>query len=411
VLAVALAAPALAEGPLTAIFGGTVMRETIDSETIVGAAGTIELKSVNAKRVFVAGGMVKLGSVETGEVVVAGGNVTVEARDTGSLELMGGNIVVTGRIRDDIQLAAGNVRVEGETAVGGDLNIEAGNTDIDATVTGETRIDGERVALAGTYGGDVRINASSVTIAPGTTFKADLHVPRARGFTVPEGVIVAGKVQASGDIPVAREGVKVTIDLDDDELEKRVNDQVNDAVARAEAEQDDESGLIWPRPLGMGAWLTVIATLAAAGALALAVAPQFVASTAQQLSRQPLASLGLGLGSLVVVPLALFLVGLTIVGIPLAVLGFAAYVIGLGLGLIALCLWGGLYVRTFANQPGDETRLMRLVGWTLMGFLALAIVGAIPFVGRWIQILAVMTGAGAVLGTAWTARSKKAAPA
>jgi hypothetical protein len=67
-------------------------------------------------------------------------------------------------------------------------------------------------------------------------------------------------------------------------------------------------------------------------------------------------------------------------------------------------LWAGLIVRTLAAQPGEETRLSKLVGWTLMGFLALALVGAIPVIGRGIQILAVMTGVGAALSAAWSAR-------
>ena len=52
------------------------------------------------------------------------------------------------------------------------------------------------------------------------------------------------------------------------------------------------------------------------------------------------------------------------------------------------------------------SKLPEGVGWTLMGFLALALIGAIPIVERIIQILAIMTGAGAVLATAWALRRK-----
>ena len=52
------------------------------------------------------------------------------------------------------------------------------------------------------------------------------------------------------------------------------------------------------------------------------------------------------------------------------------------------------------------SKLPEGVGWTLMGFLALALIGAIPIVERIIQILAIVTGAGAVLATAWALRRK-----
>lgn len=398
-------------------FGGQVTRDRVEAENVVGAAGMIELKSIKAERVFATGGMVTLGDVVADEVVAAGGTVGVTATDVGSLELAGGTVSVAGKIREDVSLAGGTVTVGAETVIGGDVEIESGTIDFSAKVAGTTRLDGEVIKLSGEFAGDVRSNARRVTIAAGTVFKADLTLPRAAGFTLPSGVTVVGQTQIGNDSKsMAREGMKITIDIDDKdksgtEIERRIEEKVNTAVADARRDDDDESGLIWPRPMGMGAWLTVLATLAACGGLALAVAPRFVAGAAQRLAQQPLESLGLGLGSLVAVPLALFLIGVTIIGIPLAVLGAAAYAIGTGLGLIALCLWGGLMVRTFAGQPGQETRVHKLVGWTLMGFLALALVGGIPVVGRWIQILAVMTGAGAVLSTAWAARRVMASAA
>jgi hypothetical protein len=402
-------APVAAE-PVEVFFGGQVTRDRVEAENVVGAAGMIELKSIKAERVFATGGMVTLGDVVADEVVAAGGTVGVTATDVGSLEMAGGTVSVAGKIRDDVSLAGGTVTVGPETVIGGDVEIESGAIDLSAKVAGTTRLDGEVIKLSGEFSGDVRSNARRVTIAAGTVFQADLTLPRAIGFTLPSGVTVAGQIQIGNESPsMTREGMKITIDMDDAdktgaEIERQIEEKVNSAVADAKRGNEDESGLIWPRPMGMGAWFTVLATLAACGGLALAIAPRFVAGAAQRLAQQPLESLGLGLGSLVIVPLALFLIGVTIIGIPLAVLGAAAYAIGAGLGLIALCLWGGLMVRTFAGQPGQETRVHKLVGWTLMGFLALALVGGIPVVGRWIQILAVMTGAGAVLSTAWAAR-------
>lgn len=405
-----LASPVAAEEPVVAIFGGSVTRDRVEAERVVGGGGTVDIKSLKTDSAFFAGGSLNLADVTADELVVFGGNVGVKALSIGSLELAGGNVTLSGQFRDDISVAGGNVNIESETKIGGDLDVEAGNSVVHASVGGDTTIEGERTTISGQFGGDVRIRAKSVKIEPGTVIKADLMLPNVSNFVLPDGVTVGGKIAAKEGAAFARDGVKITVDLDDDKIEKEVNEKVQAAVERAERESSDdsdESGLIWPRPIGMGAWFTIIATLAACGALALAFAPRFVAGAAQRLSHQPLESLGIGLGSLVLVPLALFLVGVTFIGIPFAVLGFAAYAIGIGLGLITLCLWGGLYLRTFAQQPGDETRVPRLVGWTLMGFLTLALIGAIPFVGRWIQILAVMAGAGAVLGTAWAARKSR----
>jgi hypothetical protein len=321
--------------------------------------------------------------------------------------------------------------------VQGDMDILGGAIDAAGRYGGDLTIDGESVRVEGTIGGDLKINARRISIGENTKIGGDLRAPNL--VTIPDSVVVGGnrRIGTSKDTKsIRREGATITIDADRDEAAAKIeeaqarideaNAKIEEALAKVDidasiketvraavrnkavtvhdGDRDDDAGLISPQPMGMGSWFTVLITLAACGALALGIAPQFVAKAADRLTKEPLPSLGVGLASLVIVPLALAAVGVTIIGIPFAILGAAAYVIGMGLGLIALCLWGGLMVRTLANQPGQETRLPKLVGWTLMGFLALALIGAIPIVGRWIQILAVMAGAGAALSTAWAAR-------
>ncbi|MDX2144855.1 MAG: hypothetical protein SFV19_15980 [Rhodospirillaceae bacterium] len=372
-------------------FGGRVSVKDSTADTIAGAAGEIMVE--NSK---------------LGKVYVAAGTLDVTGGSTGDFRAAAGKINLTTNVSGDLELAGGQVTLNAPMNVSGDATLRAGSVVMSGNYGGDTEIEAETASLAGTYGGDVWVMARKISIASGTTIGGNLKAPNLSAL--PEGVTVAGKTAigtaAGMTQSIERDGVKVTIDMDD-----KVDSAIKDAMKNADKE-DRGSGLISPEPMGMSAWFTVLATLAVCGALALAVAPQFVARAAERVSKDPLASLGVGLGSLVAVPVVLALVGMTIIGIPLAVLGAAAYAIGMGLGLIALCLWAGLMVRTLANQPGQETRLAKLVGWTLMGFLALALVGAIPIVGRWIQILAVMTGAGAALSTAWAARkASKAATA
>lgn len=265
-------------------------RDRVEAENVVGVAGMIELKSIKAERVFATGGMVTLGDVVADEVVAAGGTVGVTATDVGSLELAGGTVSVAGKIRKNVSLTRGTVTLSAETVIGGDVEIESAAIDLSAKVAGTTRLDGKVGKISGEFAGDVRSNTRRVTIAVGTVFKADLTLPSAAGFTLPSGVTVAGQTQIGNESPsMTREGMKITIDIDDTdktgtEIERRIEQKVKTAAADAQRDDDDESGLIWPRPMGMGAWLTVLATLAACGGLALAVAPRFVAGAAQRLA-------------------------------------------------------------------------------------------------------------------------------
>lgn len=422
-----MAAPASAADDRTFLMGGALSMPQVTGENVVATAGTMDFQSVTVENLFAAGGTLTLNDVTAEHVFAAGGTVSVKAQAVESAHLAGGNVTFAGKVQDGLDMGGGLITVSPGTEVGGDVHLEGGNVNFSGKVGGDIRIESDVAAVSGEFSGDAVLEARRVTIAPGTVIKGDLSLPKVVNFTMPEGVTVAGDTKINRGRSMSREGIKVTVEADeeaqkslDDALKKgdvdgKVSAEVKRAIREAahakdaagEGSKDDESGLISPEPLSMSSWLTVLLTLAACGALALGVAPQFVAGSAQRLAQAPLESLLIGLASLVAAPLALVAIGITIVGIPFAVLGAAAYAIGIGLGLIALCLWGGLMVRTIANQPGEETRLPKLVGWTMMGFLVLAVIGAVPVLGRWIQILAVMAGAGAVLATAWHNRKQR----
>jgi hypothetical protein len=416
-------------------FGGRINVRDSRAKVLGGAAGDVTTENASFETVLLAAGSVDMVGGSVGELKIAAGNVDL-------------NIAVSG----DGVVAAGEVRLGENMSVHGDMTVKAGTADINGSYGGDVKIDAETAKLSGKFGGDVRINAQRINIEPDTKIGGDLIAPNLMSLR--------DDVTVGGDIKINSAGKKeksVTIVVDSDKVSERAisraerkaqldeakakvdeakakvdaalrevdinqstKDAIRDAITRKVAEhedpdtvdhEDNDVGLISPEPMGMKAWLTVLVTLAACGALALGFAPQFLVQATERLAKEPLPSFGVGAASLIAVPGILLAVSITIIGIPFAILGAAAYVIGIGLGLIALCLWGGLMVRTLANQPGQETRLSKLVGWTLMGFLALALIGAVPFVGRAIQVIAIITGAGAVISTAWAVRNAKKAQA
>lgn len=397
-------APALAaaEEP-TFLMGGVLSQAEVTGKTVFAAAGTMTFGAVKVENMFATGGTVTLADVDSENLLAAGGTLTVKAVNVKNARLAGGTVTFAGKVTEDLGIGGGEVTIAADGGIDGDLHVQGGKVNFVGNVAGKTRIESEVIAVAGQFAGDVVLDGRNVSIAPGTVFKGDLSVPRASGFTMPAGVTVAGETRLNRREAKSREGARGNIA---DDVKKSIAEARREARNEARSTAEEEADAF-----GMTAWVTMLLTLAACGALALAVAPHFVARAAQQLTQAPLESLMIGASSVVAVPLLLFVIGVTVIGIPFAVLGAAAYAIGIGLGLIALCLWAGLMVRTMANQPGQETRLAKLVGWTLMGFLGLALVGAVPWIGPWIQALAVTAGAGAVLVTAWHARKPTAAPA
>ncbi len=405
-------------------------RAVKEAEDMIAFGGRMILNNSKNKLLGGAAGEINTTDSSFEDVVIAGGSISMQGGTAKSVKAAGGKIDLGISVANNLSLAAGQVILNDGMKVGGDTEIHGGMVDVQGAYKGDVEIEGDKVSVGGTIDGNLTIAAKTALIAPGTIIRGNLKAPE--GTEIPDDVTISGtrKVGGSARIkavapsppvppeatvpPVPRierdDDADATAEkiLDDIGAKKSVSDALKNAAQKASKihDKDESAGLISPSPMGMQSWLTVLVTLAACGALALGIAPQFVARAAERLAKEPLPSFGIGAASLVAIPVALTAVGITIIGIPFAVLGAAAYAIGIGLGLIALCLWGGLMVRTLANQPGQETRVSKLVGWTLMGFLALALIGAVPFVGRIIQILAITTGAGAVLSSAWALRSK-----
>jgi cytoskeletal protein CcmA (bactofilin family) len=116
-------------------------------------------------------------------------------------------------------------------------------------------------------------------------------------------------------------------------------------------------------------------------------------------------SFGLGSAVLAGVPVAIILVLITIVGLPLGFMLFAAYVAAIYLAKI----WVGAYLGRRILKPAGATKQDWLLG-LLLGLVILTAVGLIPFVGVVVSTVVACVGLGAL---AWqlyqTSRSARTA--
>jgi len=98
------------------------------------------------------------------------------------------------------------------------------------------------------------------------------------------------------------------------------------------------------------------------------------------------------------VPIAVALLMGSVVGIPIGVVTAAGFVVLIALAFVAIAYCIGLYLRgLFRRQgvpPGAGSRIL----WTSLGVFILLILGAIPFIGWAIGMLATIAGLGAVIG-------------
>jgi cytoskeletal protein CcmA (bactofilin family) len=297
--------------------------------------------------------------VEEGETVdgIEGvaGTIVVRGTVDGDLSGAAGSIRIaeTGRVDGSVQAAAGTVVVAGE--IGGDAEVGAGSFELTETgsIAGSLDVGAGSITVDGAVGGDVRAAADSVVLGPNAVVDGEFRYD-AETFSESPDASVAGGV-------------------------------VEDTSLRGDAGIAFGPDLVpsWVGPV-YGAAVTL-----ALGAFLLLAFPLFSRGVADRVGAEPLLSGGIGLLALVLTPIALVLVAVTVVGIPLALAGFAAYGVALWVGSVygryALGAWA-------LDRAGGSNRWAAL----LLGVVAVALIGLLPWVGGLVELVVLLLGLGAL---------------
>ncbi|PSP75669.1 cell shape determination protein CcmA [Halobacteriales archaeon QS_1_68_20] len=282
-----------------------------------------------------AGGTVLVRGTVDGDLRVAAGNVLVTGTVTGDLDGAVGDLTIDGRVGGDVSVAAGNVVVREGAQIGGGLRASAGVVVVDGAVDGSVEVDADtlRLGSAARIGGDLRYDAQLQQAA---------------------GAQVAGEVRQVDGLTV----VPFT----------------------------DEA---FPGLLFAVYWFLVNLAL---GAVLLVVFPRFSRTVADWAEAQPLRAGGVGLLWLFAVPVFLSILAVTVVGIPLALLGFVLYLLSFWVGSI----YGRYAVGAWLTATFDgSNRWVDL----LVGFVVVFVAARIPVLGGLVEVAVFLLGLGAMVTT------------
>lgn len=306
------------------------------------------------------GGNLFVGPDETvGETTFVGGDATIAGTVEGDLTVIGGsfelaeNATVTG----DVTVIGGSVRVAG--AVGGNVDVTAGTVQLEesATIDGDVRVAAGEFHLAGTVDGDVVADVEVLAVLEPATIGGDLVHAEDADVTIDEAAAIDGEI-------------------------------------RTDLAAEEDPGVTVPDvgPFGLaGLWsLYVVGFWLLFGALILFVAPRFGDDVLAEVGGHPLRSLGVGFVGLFFIPAVLVALAVTIIGIPLALIGFLALAV-----LLAIATVMGRYAigAWFLSRAGLDHRYLAL----FLGVVGLAFLDRIPYLGATVNFVVFLLGLGAVL--------------
>jgi cytoskeletal protein CcmA (bactofilin family) len=337
-----------------------------------GAAATVAPGETINDDLFATGQTVTIAGRVVGDVYATAQSVVVTGVIDGDLIAAAQQVVVDGTVNGDVRAAGAVVTVNGHvgrsvTGLAQQLNVSSsGRVDGSVVAAGETisafgpvgrsiTAGAGTLQLGGPVGGEVLAWAERLSLGPNARIGGDLEYRSQQQAAIPSGT-VGGRVQYT---PIERE--------------ERQAPPFNGVF--------DFGSLIWL--IGSGIL----------GAAAIVLAPRASARAVELGRQQPLASFGLGLLVMFAAPVVALLVGITLVGIPLALTIGALYCLGLMLAWPAL----GLVVGTELARRVRRDDPLPILGALAVGLIVVHLVSHIPVLGGLAAFLGLTFGLGLIV--------------
>lgn len=303
---VQLAIAALASGVMLVVMltlSSVVPRYVMAGETLTGNDATLPSGSIVSDDLYVSGRNVTIdGSALRDVVGIAGeftlnglinGNLNLAARTTTingpigrSIRITGQHVTINSTVGGDVVVFAASVTLGANATVSGDLIVYAGDVVVDGTVQGAVKGGANQVTINGLVKGPLSVNAGSMDTAnsaPTPTPQSQAATPASGGATP----VAVAQTQSQTPTP---------------------------------AETTSTSGGSRTSPGQIAAyyrWFQFLAAIVSTMVLIL-ILPKATRNVAGSIRSTPFAALVAGILALAIVPLAMLLLTVTIVGIPLA---------------------------------------------------------------------------------------------
>lgn len=360
---------------VTALHGDSVEATGQQSDVAFLAGHDIHVSSTSSDDVFAAGNTIRFDKATADHAFAAGETLHLNGVDMRALMLAGQTLDFdSGQAQNDVVAFGRDLSLQSNFKIGGTAVLMGRNVDLLAPVGRDLIVAGQDVRIDSAVTGNVRAEGRHLTIGPNARIGGDLNY-RFDSIDISPQAVISGK----RTILPARENGRAHWGSHKTTLAERIASDL---------------------------WGAAMFAILALGLTALA--PGLIGRSGVMVGRNPLVAGLIGLGTLIVGPIVALVLMITIVGAPLgaAVLIIAAALTFLGLAAAAAGI--GFLGRRLSGRgtSGEAPTLGAKLGWTLLGVVVLCVLGALPYVGGWIWLIACIVGVGAV-----AARGRATTPA
>ena len=327
----------------------TVPKNQVINSMLFSTGTDIKIDGTVNGDVFCFGQNITITGIVLGDIYCAGQNITFSGNASGSVRLASQNITFSGKTLGSVSLAAQSVKVENGTDIGRDLLIAADSTTVNGKVSRDASIGAKNATVLGTIGRDLGGRYQFLTLAPTANIKGNIDYTSKNDLLKTSSTKVGGQITRRNVAPAGKTQL--------------------------------------PSVYVFAAY-TFISLLIVSLTLVLIVPKMFVQTT-KEISERTGKTIWKGLFTIFIAPIILILIAATLVGIPLAGLGFTAWA-------LILSLSGPIFAYSVGHKvtKGKSSPFLTM----LIGSVIVLALYLIPIVNAIVGLIVGTVGSGAALG-------------
>ena len=326
-------------------------------DDVLASGSAPVLRDSIAGDAIMAGGEIAFTAHTGGDYVGAGGKQEVGGRVHGSLRAAGGHVEVKAIVDRNATIGGGDLVVDSAAVIGHNAYLIGGSIRVNGTVHGGLLATGGNVELNGVVGQDVEISAGALRLGPHAQIGGNLRYRVARDkVQIDPGAKVTGTITA---LPVSK--------------------------------GPGLFGLLWT----FGGVL--------AGVVLVLLLPRFFAEAAAGIQERPIRTVIVGIVVPILTLIAIVVAGVTVLGLPLALITLLAFLFFGALSEVPVAVWLGERIMHSRTPLGRQSTIVNF----FIGALILLVLGVVPVLGGIVTFVASCVGFGALLLAAWAARERQ----
>jgi len=295
------------------------------------------------KNVYTVGNSVFINANIKGGLHACGNTVIIRGDIDGSVHTVGGTVIVEGMVEDDLFVGGGNITLTSSSLVKGDLVVGGGLVTIEGPVEGKILLGAGEVIINSKIGGDVKIGAEKIELGD--------------------------KAEIAGNFEYTSEK---ELDLDESKISGNLIFNQKETLKAATLNPKILIGLI---TLG---FLLKLLGLIAVGLVFVYLLKKFTGEVVKEAFKKFWPNLGIGFGGLILIPAAIIILFISVIGIWIAGILMTFYGLLMTLASVIASIILGAWLIKVINKKKEYVLDWRAV---VVGVIAMKILVIIPFVG------------------------------